>query len=177
DTVDFVFQMYGKTDPYRSGTSIRQSIPTDGMEVEIVLEDQQWSEDDDVPGQIRFEFPHAGQNAVVAVKLYMQDGFEAPEETEEVAVDFDSPLYDKMLAQSLMQLGNPARLQKVLDKARRGEDVTVAFIGGSITQGAGAIPINTKCYAYLIYQGLCGYLGKGTDENIHYRKAGVGGTP
>ena len=177
DTVDFVFQMYGKRDPYQSGTSIRQSIPTDGMEVEIVLEDQQWSEDDDVPGQIRFEFPHAGQNAVVAVKLYLQDGFEAPEEAEETAVDFDSPLYNRMLEQSLMQLGNPARLQKALDKARRGEDVTVAFIGGSITQGAGAIPINTKCYAYQIYQGLCDYLGKGTDENIHYRKAGVGGTP
>ena len=177
DAVDFVFQMYGKTDPYQSGTSIRQSIPTDGMEVEIVLEEQQWSADDNEPGQIRFEFPHAGQNAVVAVKLYLQDGFEAPEETEEAAVDFDAPLYNKMLEQSLMQLGNPARLQKALDKARRGEDVTVAFIGGSITQGAGAIPINTKCYAYQIYQGLCSYLGKGTDENIHYRKAGVGGTP
>lgn len=177
DTVDFVFQMYGRTDPYQSGTVIRQSIPTDGMETEIILEEQQWSADDDEPGQIRFEFPHAGQNAVVAVKLYLQDGFEAPEETEELAVDFESPLYANMLAKSLMQTGNPARLQKALDKARRGEDVTVAFIGGSITQGAGAIPINTKCYAYQIFQGLCDYLGKGNDENIHYRKAGVGGTP
>lgn len=177
EEVDFVFQMYGKSDPYRSGTVITRKIRTDGMEEEIVLEEQTWSEDDNVPGQIRFEFPKAGQSAVVAVKLYLQDGYEVPEEAEEHAVDFDSPLYGGMLDKSLMQLGNPARLQKALDKAKAGEDITVAFIGGSITQGAGAIPINTKCYAYQIFEGLCAYLGIGTDGNIHYRKAGVGGTP
>ena len=177
DEVDFVFQMYGKSDPYRSGTVITKKMRTDGMEEEIVLEEQAWSEDDDVPGQIRFEFPKAGQSAVVAVKLYLQDGYEAPEDTEETAVDFDSPLYAKMLQKSLMLSGNPARLQKALDKAKAGEDITIAFIGGSITQGAGAIPINTKCYAYQIFQGLCDYLGTGTEGNIHYRKAGVGGTP
>ena len=177
DEVDFVFQMYGKSDPYQSGTVITKKMRTDGMEEEIVLDEQAWSEDDDVPGQIRFEFPKAGQNAVVAVKLYLQDGYEAPEETEEAAVDFDSPLYAKMLQKSLMLSGNSARLQKALDKAKAGEDITIAFIGGSITQGAGAIPINTKCYAYQIFKGLCDYLGTGTEDNVHYRKAGVGGTP
>lgn len=177
EEVDFVFQMYGKSDPYHSGTVITKKIRTDGMEEEIVLEEQTWSEDDNVPGQIRFEFPKAGQSAVVAVKLYLQDGYEVPEEAEEHAVDFASPLYGGMLDKSLMQLGNPARLQKALDKAKAGEDITVAFIGGSITQGAGAIPINTKCYAYQIFEGLCSYLGIGTDGNVHYRKAGVGGTP
>ncbi len=175
--VDFVFQMYGKTDPYQSGTTIRQSIPTDGMETMVMLGEQQWSEDDDEPGQIRFEFDRSGCTATVAVKLYLQDGYDAPEESEENDVDFTSPLYGEMLEKSLMQSGNPARLKKALNKARNGEDVTVAFIGGSITQGAGAIPINTKCYARQIFEGLCNYLGKGTDENIHYRKAGVGGTP
>lgn len=177
DKVDFVFQMYGKSDPYHSGTVITKGVRTDGMEEVIVLEEQTWSEDDNVPGQIRFEFPKAGQNAAVSVKLYLNDGYEAPEETEEHAVEFDSPLYGQMLDKSLMQLGNPARLQKAIDKVRAGEDITVAFIGGSITQGAGAIPINTKCYAYQIFQGLCEYLGVGTDGSIHYRKAGVGGTP
>ena len=177
EQVDFVFQMYGKSDPYHSGTVITKKVRTDGMEEEIVLEEQTWSEDDDVPGQIRFEFPHAGQNATVSVKLYLNDGYEAPEETEELAVDFESPLYNQMLEKSLMQLGNPARLQKAIDKVKAGEDITIAFIGGSITQGAGAIPINTKCYAYQIFEGLCGYLGTGTDGSIHYRKAGVGGTP
>ena len=177
ERVDFVFQMYGKSDPYHSGTVITKGVRTDGMEEVIVLEEQTWSEDDNVPGQIRFEFPKAGQNATVSVKFYLNDGYEAPEETEEHAVDFNSPLYGRMLDKSLMQLGNPARLQRAIDKVRAGEDITVAFIGGSITQGAGAIPINTQCYAYQIYQGLCEYLGVGTDSRIHYRKAGVGGTP
>lgn len=175
--IDFVFQMYGKSDPYHSGTVITKRVRTDGMEEIIALNEQTWSDDDNVPGQIRFEFPQAGQSAVVSVKLYLNDGYEAPEEAEECAVDFDSPLYGRMIDKSLMQSGNPARLQKALDKAKAGEDITVAFIGGSITQGAGAIPINTQCYAYRIYQGLCGYIGTGTDGNIHYRKAGVGGTP
>ena len=177
DTVDFVFQMYGRMDPHTTGTVIRKTIPTDGMEVTIPLSDEQWSEDDNVPGQIRFEFSKAGCIAKVSVKFYLQDGYEAPEEIEELSVDFSLPEYDRMLEQSLLQSGNSARLQAALDKARRGEEITIAFIGGSITQGAGAVPIHTKCYAYETFLGLCQFLGKGTDENIHYRKAGVGGTP
>jgi hypothetical protein len=55
--------------------------------------------------------------------------------------------------------------------------VTIAFIGGSITQGAGAVPINKECYAYKTYKGFCELVGKTTEENVHYVKAGVGGTP
>ena len=175
--VDFVFQMYGKTDMYNSGTLIKRSILADGMETEILLDELDWSEDDNEPGQMRFEFSQAGSCAVASVKLYLRDGYEAPEESEELAVDFASPIYAQMLEKSLMQMGDPARLQKALDRAKRGEDITIAFVGGSITQGAGAIPINTNCYAYKIFQGLCEFLGTGTDKNIHYRKAGVGGTP
>jgi len=136
-----------------------------------------WSEDDDIPGQIRFEFPKAESLATVAVKLYLQDGFDAPEVEEEKAVDFTSTYYKEMLEKSLMQVGNNVRLKNAFEKARRGEDVTIAFIGGSITQGAGAIPINTQCYAYKTFEGLCKLLGKTTEENIHFIKAGVGGTP
>ena len=39
------------------------------------------------------------------------------------------------------------------------------------------MPINTKCYAYQTFEGLCRLAGKGVDENIHFVKAGVGGTP
>lgn len=176
-SVDFVFQMYGKKDPYASGTQIRVSIPTDGRERMILLEEQEWSEDDVLPGQIRFEFPTAGEIARVSVKLYLQDGYEAPEETEEMPVDLNSPDYQEMVKKSLMQTGNPARLQRALNRARNGEDVTIAFIGGSITQGAGAVPIHTGCYAYKIFERLCRLAGRGTEENIHYIKAGVGGTP
>ena len=177
DIVDFVFQMYGRTDPNHSGTLIREKIHANGMEVEILLEDQQWSKDDNVPGQIRFEFAEAGQIATTSVKLYLQDGYEVPEELEETEVDFDSPVYGQMLEHSLMQMGNPARLQNAIYRARSGEDITIAFIGGSITQGAGAVPIHTHCYAYRTFRGLCEFLGIKTNQNVHYRKAGVGGTP
>ena len=43
-----------------------------------------------------------------------------------------------IFARSLVSAGNTARLQHAFAKARRGEPVTVAVIGGSITQGARA---------------------------------------
>lgn len=175
--VDFVFQMYGKKDAYSSGTQIRVPVPADGIEQILELDSCEWSEGDAVPGQIRFEFPAAGEMAKVSVKLYLQDGFEAPEEIEEETADLESHWYGKLLEKSLLQAGNPARLQAAIDRARQGEDVTVAFIGGSITQGAGAIPINRECYAYKAFEQFCRLAGRGTEDNVHYIKAGVGGTP
>lgn len=174
---DFCFQMYGHRDVYGSGTTLRLPVQANGMEHILELEQCVWSEDDNVPGQIRFEFPQAGTLAEVAVRFYLQDGFDAPEVEEEEPVDFTSPLYQQMLEKSLVQAGNNARLKRAIDRARRGEDVTIAFIGGSITQGAGAIPINTECYAYKTFKGFCELAGKGLEDNIHYVKAGVGGTP
>lgn len=176
-TLGFVFQMYGKKDVYGSGTTLRHTVRMDGMEEEIVLEDCDWSGDDNVPGQVRFELKEAGMQVKVSVRFYLKDGYDAPEPEEEEAVDFSSPRYREMLEKSLVQTGNNRRLKRALEKAKAGEDVTIAFIGGSITQGAGAVPINTCCYAYKTFQGLCALSGKGTKENIHFIKAGVGGTP
>lgn len=176
-TLDFVFQMYGRKDTYVSGTQIKVPIPADGAEHMLSLSDYEWSEDDDVPGQIRFEFEKAGELACVSVKLYLQEGFQAPEETEDGPVNLETEAYQEMKKKSLMQTGNPARLQRAIRRARQGEDVTIAFIGGSITQGAGAVPINTGCYAYKTFERFCALAGKSTEENIHYIKAGVGGTP
>ncbi len=174
---EFCFQMYGHRDVYGSGTTLRLPVQANGMEQILKLEDCEWSDDDNIPGQIRFEFPEAGTLATVAVRFYLRDGFDAPEVEEENPVDFSSPYYRQMLEKSLMQTGNNARLKKAIEKARRGEEVTLGFIGGSITQGAGAIPINTECYAYKTFKGFCELTGRGTDENVHYVKAGVGGTP
>ncbi len=177
EMVGFNFQMYGKKDVYGSGTFLQMNVKADGMEQIMVLDECNWSDDDNIPGQARFVFEKAGTLATVSVKLYLQDGFDAPEEEEENAVDFSSPFYQEMLQKAVLQTGNNYRLKKAIDKARKGEDVTVAFIGGSITQGAGAVPINTQCYAYKTYEGFCKLAGKTTEENIHYIKAGVGGTP
>ena len=181
-TVEFVFQMYGKSDMYGSGTTLRMAVPADGMEYMLNLSACDWSADDDIPGQLRFVFDEpqkdgAAAQASATVKFYLNDGFTAPEPEEETRVDFSCAEYKQMLSKSLVQTGNNARLKAAIERAKRGEDITIAFIGGSITQGAGAVPINTKCYAYQTFEGLCRLAGKGVDENIHYIKAGVGGTP
>ena len=176
EVVQFAFQMYGKRDTYGSGTTIRVPVKADGMEQIVKLDEVEWSEDDDIPGQIRFEFPKADMQAKVAVRFLLQDGFDAPEPEEEGTVEFDCPEYQEMLKKSLMQTGNNLRVKRAIEKARRGEDVTVAFIGGSITQGAGAIPINNQCYAWKTFERFCKLCGRGTEENVHYVKAGVGGT-
>ncbi len=180
--VEFAFQMYGKSDPYQSGTTLRMEVPTDGMEYILDLSAYDWSEDDNIPGQIRFVFDEPQKDsgaaqALATVQLYLNDGFSAPEPELEETVDFACSEYQEMLQKSVMQLGNNARLKSAIDRAKQGEDITIAFIGGSITQGAGAVPINTKCYAWRTFEGFCRLAGKGVDENIHYVKAGVGGTP
>lgn len=175
EKLEFVFQMYGKTDIYGSGTNIRAELTGNGMETRIHLNELVWSAEDNNPGQIRFEFQRPDILAKVSVRFYLNDGFTAPEPVEDVAVDFGSADYQKIIERSLMQLGNPARLQKAVKKAQRGEDVTIAFIGGSITQGAGATPINTESYAYQFYQRFAKTYGTG--NNVHLIKAGVGGTP
>lgn len=179
--VGFIFQMYGKSDLYNSGTIFHMEIPANGIECMLHLSECEWSKDDGIPGQIRFVFDEAQKDgeaaqALATVKLYLNDGFIAPEIEMEETVNFESADYQEMLRKSLIQIGNNARLKTKIEKAKRGEDITIAFIGGSITQGAGAVPINTKCYAYQTFEGLCQLARKNVDENIHFVKAGVGGT-
>lgn len=178
----FEFQMYGKSDLYGSGTTLCMEVPADGMEHVLNLSECGWSDDDDIPGQIRFVFDEPQKDggaaqALATVRFYLNDGFTAPEPEEEEQVDFACGEYREMLGKSLVQTGNNARLKSAIERAKRGEEITIAFIGGSITQGAGAVPINTKCYAWQTFEGLCRLAGKDVDENIHYVKAGVGGTP
>lgn len=78
-----------------------------------------------------------------------------------------------MISRSLYSLGNPSRLKAKLKQAQAGEEMTVAYIGGSITRGetAGA----EGCYAKLSYN----YIAEkyGTYDNVKYVNAGVSGTP
>ena len=113
--------------------------------------------------------------AKASVRLYLNDGYTAPEVSEEQQVDVNGIPYQKMIKRSLIQTGNTYRIYRAIRRARLGEDVTLAYIGGSITQGAGATPINTECYAYKSYESFCRFVGK--KENVHFVKAGVGGTP
>ena len=175
--VTFAFQMYGKTDTYVTGTTIYKTIKADGSETLINLDDVTWSDDDTVPGQFRFEFPEPNMYGKASVKFYLNDGYTAPVMEDEPPVDFDSPYYKDIIGKSIVSLGNNARLKKAINKARSGKDTTLAFIGGSITQGAGAVPINLNCYSHKILEGFRELTGTVNSDNVKYVKAGVGGTP
>lgn len=68
--------------------------------------------------------------------------------------------------------GDITRLSKVYKKLEEGGNVTVCFLGGSITQGSLSSKPET-CYAYRTYDWL---KGKFPEAEIKYVNAGVGGT-
>ncbi len=175
DKVEFIFQMYGKNDIYGGGTNLKTYVNGDGAEKRIYLQDASWTDDDSEPGQIKVIMEEAGRAAKLNVRLYLNDGFTAPEVNEEEGINFGSEDYKNIIKNSLVSKGDLTKLKNVIDRAKNGEDVTLAYIGGSITQGAGAAPLNTECYAYKSYQLFKEKFGKG--NNVHLIKAGVGGTP
>ena len=93
----------------------------------------------------------------------------------EGALDFSSDSYKAMLRDSLLSMGSTARFEKAVKKAEAGKAVTIAFIGGSITQGAGAEPQVSECYAYKTFRGFTELFSK--NGNVRLCKAGIGGTP
>ncbi|MBE5796676.1 MAG: SGNH/GDSL hydrolase family protein [Clostridiales bacterium] len=82
----------------------------------------------------------------------------------------------KMLERSLVSVGNTERIQRAIEKAKRGEQVTIAYLGGSITEGAQAQPQATKCYAYLSAQRFAD-LFMPDPSQLNYVNAGISGTP
>jgi hypothetical protein len=175
--INFVLQSYGKENKYETGTLLRIPCPTDGTQMILELGNFRWSEEDDVIGKFAFEFDHPGELAIASVIFYLHDNYKVPEISMEPPVVFDSQVYKDMIRKSLLSKGNNQRLKAAIEKAERGEDVTIAYIGGSITQGAGAKPIHTQSYAYQSYLKFRDMFGKGDGEKIHFVKAGVGGTP
>lgn len=83
--------------------------------------------------------------------------------------------YNKMISDSLYSTGNNARIKKVIEKARAGEDVSLAYIGGSVTEGALASP-NSKCYAEASAAAFAGKYGTNGGSNVHFINAGMSGT-
>ncbi|MCR4739771.1 MAG: SGNH/GDSL hydrolase family protein [Lachnospiraceae bacterium] len=172
---NFILRFHGKTDPDVTGSIFNMDVKCDGSEHLLPLYDMELTDEDKDIAAMTFEFDRAGIQAQTTVKLYLNEGFSAPPQTEDLPCDTDSDAFKAYVKKSIMNTGNSYRLRKAVEKAKRGEDTCIAFIGGSITQGAGAIPINTQCYAYKTYEAFCDLCG--VRDNISYVKAGVGGTP
>lgn len=93
------------------------------------------------------------------------------EEIEEVPYVLGGELTPTMIANSRYNVGNQVRLAKVIKKLQAGEEVTVAYLGGSITQGSSAG--DDKCYARLTTNWL---EEKFPEAKINYVRAGIGAT-
>ncbi len=89
---------------------------------------------------------------------------------------FEKEWYLQAVKDSVMSAGNNARLKKVIDRARNGEQITLATIGGSITEGAGASTYK-ECWASRLAVRFGSAYGVNNGANVKLVNAGVGGTP
>ncbi len=105
------------------------------------------------------------QNPVLTDNTQISETTKEPETPEEFQA--------AMIKRSLYSLGNTSRIKAKLEQAQSGEKTTVAYIGGSITQGetAGA----DGCYAKLSYEYISEKYGK--NDNVSFINAGLSGTP
>ena len=159
----------------KDATCYRAEVPCNGQEVKITVADYPENEADGLLGSFVTTFP-SHEAAKLTVCFYLNDGYTAPELVPDAPVEFDSPRYREMIERSLIQTGNLFRVQRAIAKAQVGEEVTIAYLGGSITQGAGAKPIHTECYAYRSYLAFKSRFGKGDGSNVKFIKSGAGGT-
>ncbi|MCQ2456588.1 MAG: S-layer homology domain-containing protein [Clostridia bacterium] len=84
----------------------------------------------------------------------------------------DEDVFDEIVEKSLTSKGNLARFAKVFAMGEAGEDFTMAYIGGSITEGAGATAAH--CWARITTNWL---RIRYPNSNIRHVNAGIGGTP
>jgi lysophospholipase L1-like esterase len=83
--------------------------------------------------------------------------------------------YSEMIARSLISSGNNYRTKQLLEKAANGEEVTIAYIGGSITEGYNKTPDGS--YVNGSYEKFKSTFASGDGSHVHYVNAGMGGTP
>ena len=88
---------------------------------------------------------------------------------------FEKEWYLQALKDSVMSTGNNARLKNVIARAQQGEVVTLATIGCSITEGAGA-SIYQECWASRFHVRFRKAYGAENGSNVCLVNAGVGGT-
>lgn len=81
-----------------------------------------------------------------------------------------SPEMQKFYSDSIYQMGNTARICDKIEKAQKGENVTLAYIGGSITEGGRT----DTCYVSRSYKYFADTFGTG--NNVFFINAGLSGT-
>lgn len=116
------------------------------------------------------------QENIEHIAVDQNDIFDAQDTEPDSPVDMEGYVYREMIAHSFLSGGNNCRVKRFLEKLRSGQDTVIAYIGGSITEGEGAIPVQEKCYAWRSFDAICSRYAPDRGR-VHYIKAGVGGTP
>lgn len=80
---------------------------------------------------------------------------------------------EEMSEKAILNMGNTQRVAKVLAKAAEGKPVTIAYIGGSITNGDSASPKNKMCYEARMREWWTETFPK---SEITFVNAGIGAT-
>lgn len=81
-------------------------------------------------------------------------------------------LSNEIIEKSLVNKGDILRILKLFEKARCGQDITIAFLGGSITQGCNST-VYEKCYVELVSKW---FEEKFNNVKVEHINAGVGAT-
>lgn len=111
--------------------------------------------------------------------VLLRDRIINPPQSPSVGGDWDnyqedvSPQMLQVYKDGLYRVGNTQRIREKIIKAQSGEQVNIAYLGGSITAG-GSSSNPSKCYANL----SCNYFADtfGTGGNVNYINAGMAGT-
>lgn len=79
----------------------------------------------------------AGDTSATEAMTSVTEATPSPEAEEEIDYSklTEEEIYKLMVERSLITTGNETRMANVLDRAAKGEEITVAYIGGSITEG------------------------------------------
>lgn len=81
-------------------------------------------------------------------------------------------MQENIIRKAIANLGNLNKLKACMKKAENEEAVTIAFLGGSITQGSLSSTPET-CYAYLVFEW---WKKKFPNASFQYINGGIGGT-
>ena len=84
--------------------------------------------------------------------------------------------YGEALQESEVSLGNNVRLKKVIERAKNGETITIATVGGSVTEGALASSYD-ECWASRFAAQFGETYGTDGGSSVTLVNCGVGGTP
>ncbi len=160
----------GKVSDTDSKSKGGENVVADAGETEGVDTQESNKDDSSVAGDDQ----GGSKNGIIGNQEVTEDSMKKDEVVQDELTQEQT--YRKMIERSLMSTGNNVRLKKAIEKARNGEEVAIAYIGGSITEGANASP-KEKAYVGLSYETFKTKFGSGDGSHITMVNAGMGGTP